>query len=124
MSAGIRKTLKGLLLGSGHTPVNFACGDVAALGTNQGTAAELVYVTNNVTDGNGTKCVRLPVPRGNPVVFVYHSVATVALPVYPHSGGTIAGGSANAAVDIEGKTLAIFICTDGTNWGAIYTVNT
>jgi len=43
--------------------------------------------------------------------------------VYPHSGGDINDGTGDAAVTIEGKTLAIFECVDGTTWAAIYTAN-
>jgi len=32
-------------------------------------------------------------------------------------------GTGDAAVTIEGKTLAIFECVDGTTWAAIYTAN-
>jgi len=123
MTPGIRKNKSGLNIGWGQKPVIFHCGDVAATGSNQGTAAALLYPVNNVTDGDGTKGVILPTPVAGKTVLVYHSVATVGLPVYPQSGGTINGGSANAAVTIEGKTKAIFVATSSTNWAAMYTAN-
>ena len=83
------------------------------------------HAVNNVTDGDGTKCVVLPVIRKEgQLCFVYHAVATVGLPIYPASGGTINSGTADACVTIEGKTLALFVSTSTTNWGAIYTANT
>lgn len=98
---------------------------VAAAGTNQATGGALaVNALNNVTAGDGTKTVVLPIGVAGDVVHVYHAVATVGLPVYPGSGGTINGGSGDAAVTIEGKTLAIFENINGTNWAAIFTANT
>lgn len=124
MIPGIRNTAAGLILGAGRV-LNLKAGSVAAAGSAQGSATLLSYVTNNVTAGDGTKGVILPAPKeAGQVCVVYHSVATVGLPVYPQSSGTINGGSANAAVTIEGKTAALFVATSTTNWAAIYTANT
>lgn len=123
MIPGIRNTVAGLVIGHGR-PLNIRTGDVAATGNSQATAALLTYPSNNVTAGDGTKAVRLPAPQPGQLVLVYHSVATVGLPVYPHSGGAINGGSANAAVTIEGKTAALFFATATGNWAAIFTANT
>lgn len=125
MIPGIRSTIAGLIIGK-NKKTNFEDGDVAATGNSQGTAAALSFVVNNVTAADGTKGVILPSNPGTTCsrfVVVYNSVATNGLPVYPPSSGTINGGTANAAVTIEGKTLALFMSTDGTNWGAIYTAN-
>ena len=125
MIPGIRKTNQGLKIGTNSAPVVLHAGSVAAAGSGQSTAAALTYTVNNVTDGNGTKAVILPAPKAaGQTVYVYHSEATVGLPVYPHSGGTINGGSANAAVTIEGKSLAIFTAATTTNWTATYVANT
>jgi hypothetical protein len=125
MIAGIRKTFQGLKIGTNNVPVVLAAGDVAAAGSNQATGPTLPYPVNNVTAGDGTKVVVLPaIRKAGQVCYVYHSVATVGLPVYPASGAAINGGSSNAAVTIEGKTLAIFTATSATNWAAIYTANT
>ena len=97
---------------------------VAATGTNQATAAELTGTVNNVTAGDGTTAVKLPVTSAGSIIFVYHAVATVALPLFPGTSGTINGGSANASVDMEGKTLAICVNMDGTNWAVTFTANT
>jgi len=98
---------------------------VAATGSAQGSAAALTNNSNNnVTAGDGTKAVVLPTGIAGDVVIVYHSVATVGLPIFPATGGTINGGSANASITIEGKTQAILVNTDGTNWAATFTVNT
>lgn len=125
MIPGIRSTIAGLIIGK-NKKTNFEVGDVACAGNSQGTAAALSYVVNNVTGADATKGVVLPANPGTTAsrfVVVYNSVATNGLPVYPPSSGTINGGSANAAVTIEGKTLALFFSTDAANWSAIYTAN-
>jgi hypothetical protein len=122
---GIRRTVKGLLIGSSGRQVCFKAGSVAAAGTNsQANSGALLYPVNNVTGADAsTKGVRLPVPKGNAVVYVYNAVATAGCQVFPHTDGTINGGTANASITMEGKTLAIFVCVDGTNWAAMYTAN-
>lgn len=98
---------------------------VAAAGTNQATAGALsASAMNLVSAADGTKGVVLPAAAAGKSVRVYSSVATNGLPVYPASGGTINSGSADAAVTIEGQTLAIFEAVNSTNWAAIYTANT
>jgi hypothetical protein len=124
MTSGIRRTLAGITLGSNNRNIIFKAGDVAATGNSQGTAAPLLYPVNNVTASDGTKAVVLPsIGAPGHTVKVYNSVATSGLPIYPPSSGTINGGSANAAVTIEGKTLATFVATSSTNWAAQYTAD-
>lgn len=108
---------------SGVAP-SFQAGSVAATGSNQGTAASLAYAVNNVTAADGTKGVILPAATAGKLVYVYNSVATNGLPIYPATGETINGGSANAAITIEGKTLAILVGSGAGNWGAVFTANT
>lgn len=99
-------------------------GAATAAGSAQTDAGALAYPHNVVSAADGTKGVVLPAGATGKVVTVYNSVATNGLKVYPPTSGTINGGSANAAVTIEGKTLALFICDDGTNWSAMFTANT
>lgn len=99
-------------------------GNLAATGSNQGTAAAITANVSNVTAADGTKAVVLPTASLGAIYIVYNSVASNGLPVFPASSGTINGGSANAAVTIEGKTLAIFVGTDSTNWASIFTADT
>lgn len=98
-------------------------GSKAATGTNQATAALITANVTNATGADGTVALRLPTASLGAVYFVYNSVATNGLPVFPASGGTINGGSGDAAVTLEGKTLAIFVGTSSTNWGCIFTAN-
>lgn len=97
---------------------------VAAAGSAQGDAAALNLGFNTVSAADGTKGVILPTGVAGDRVEVYNSVATNGLKIYPATSGTINGGSANASITIEGKTLAGFVNVDGTNWAAIFTVNT
>jgi len=79
--------------------------------------------TNNVTAADGAKGVRLPPASPGLEVPVYNSVATNGLLIYPATGDDINDGATNAAITIEGKTLAIFKAIDTTTWVAIYTQN-
>lgn len=97
---------------------------VAAAGSSQGTAAPLTADVNNVTGANGTLAVVLPAIEIGKSIEVYNAVATNGLPIYPHTDGTINGGSANAAITIEGKTTARLTRIDATNWSAQFTANT
>lgn len=97
---------------------------VAAAGSVQGDAGSLVVGFNTVTAADGTKGVVLPAAVAGKRVDVYNSVATNGLKIYPASGGTINGGSADAAITIEGKTLATLIAVDSTNWAATFVANT
>lgn len=97
---------------------------VAAAGSDQAGATELVNRYNTVTGADDAVGVRLSLPSPNAEVFVYSTAATAGLLVYPHVGGDINDGSQNAAITIEGKTLAHFVCLDGVTWGCIFTANT
>lgn len=78
---------------------------VAAAGSDQAGAAELIGDVNMVTGADGSKGVKLPEVEANKVVDI-HSIATdgtgsnVALKIYPASDEKINGGSANAAVTL------------------------
>jgi hypothetical protein len=121
MNMGIRRTLAGVTFGSAATPVSFGTGAVDAAGALQETATVLPYTVNNVGGVDGTTGVILPAADPGCLVMVNNTDALSQLLIYPPSGGTINGGTADAAIEINAKTGAIFVCTDGTNWGAIYT---
>ena len=99
---------------------------VAAAGSATGDAAALTSgVLNYVSAADGTKGVKLPAsPAAGDVCRVYNLHASNGLKVYPHTGGDINDGTTDAAVTIEGKSLALFECIDGTTWAAIFTANT
>lgn len=99
-------------------------GTVAAAGSDLAGAGALTDPFTYVSGSDGSKGVRLPVPsQAGVVMIVYDSVATSGVKVYPHSGGTINGGSGDASITIEGKTMAIFVAQSTTNWAAMFTAN-
>lgn len=116
----LAQSLTNKTLGSG-TALTVAA--ITAAGTVQGDAAALTGVLNTAT-GDGTVGVVLPAAAAGLLIGVYNLHATAGLKVYPASGDDINDGSANAAVTIEGKTLALFLAVDTTTWAAIYTANT
>lgn len=97
---------------------------VASAGSAQGDAASVTADITTVTGADGTKGVILPAAVPGKVMRVYNAVATNGLKIYPATSGTINGGSADAAITIEGKTLCYLVGIDGTNWAATFTANT
>jgi hypothetical protein len=105
-------------------PENNAVDTIAAAGSAQGDAEALTGSFNTVTGADGTKGVVLPAARAGLKVDVYNSVATNGLKVYPATGDDINDGTTNAAITIEGKTLASFTAVDATTWAAQFTADT
>ncbi|MFA7238988.1 MAG: hypothetical protein WC091_02675 [Sulfuricellaceae bacterium] len=98
---------------------------VVPAGSAIGDATALAKPLSVVTGADGTKGVVLPTPTfGTEQFMVYSATATSGLKIYPPSGGAINGGSASAAITIEGKSLALLIALDTSgNYAAIYTAN-
>lgn len=97
---------------------------VAAAGSAQGDAAALTENAYNIVSAaDGTKGVVLPAAVVGKEVWVYNTHASNGLKVYPASGDDINDGTTDAAITIEGKTLAYFKALDTATWAAIYTVN-
>lgn len=96
---------------------------ITAAGTNQATAEVFASTTAGyklVSDGDGTKGVSFSLiasyPQGR--VFTVENAASSALKVYPGTGETINGGSANAAVTIPARAVVTFTVSSATNWSA------
>lgn len=100
--------------------------NISAAGTSQATATAVAFDVNNVSAVDGTKGVRLPSAVGSLSYekIIFNTDASNGLKIYPATGDKINGGSANAAITIEGNTMAILRSLDTSSWGAIYTVNT
>lgn len=97
---------------------------VAAAGSVIANAAALTESLTVVTGADDTKGVVLPAqPKAPTMMAVYSSNSGNGLKVYPAVNATINDGSANAAVTIEGRTLAIFVATNSTNWACLFTAN-
>jgi hypothetical protein len=100
-----------------------AAASVAAAGSAQGDAAALTGRVNTVSGADGTKGVILVDNGIGTSTTVYNPHASNGLKVYPPSGDDINDGTQDAAVTIEGKTVATFTNLDGTTWIATYTAN-
>jgi len=94
-----------------------------ALGTNAATAAVLVggKALYPVSAADGTKGViiaAVDAQLGNEIK-IGNRVATAVLKIYPPTGGTINGASANAAHDTtsgQGVTLICLVAASGGTW--------
>lgn len=98
------------------TTLKLFVGTLAALGTNQGTAAAITKQVTIVTGATNATGVILPTGVAGMALTVINSDATHYLPVYPDTGGAINGGSANAAVNLFPGGQAEFICTAALTW--------
>ena len=99
-------------------------GTIAAAGSEQGDAQAIVNQITHVSAADGTKGVVLPAAAAGLLAYVYNLHASNGLKVYPASGDDINDGTTDAAVTIEGKTLAVFVALDSTTWAATFTANT
>ena len=86
-------------------------GTLTATGTAIGDAAAIVAMSTQVT-GSSNAGVQLPDKEG---IFFIGNV-TAATKIYPHTGGTLNGGSANAAVTVGAGKGAICVRQSATNW--------
>jgi hypothetical protein len=107
-----------------EAPQTVDIGTVAALGSTQADAAPIVNQVTSVTAADGTKGVVLQDEPIGTTRQIYNAVATNGLKIYPAGTNTINGGSASAAITIEGKTNAYLVKVDATNWSAIFVTNT
>jgi hypothetical protein len=97
-------------------------GALTATGTVIGNAAAITKLVSFST-GDDAVGVKLPEAAAGMVRFVYNLAATAGLKVYPSANDDINDGTANAAVVIEGKSLAMFVALDTATWAAQYTAN-
>lgn len=101
------------------SPIGGSVATIAAAGSTQADATALTGAINKVTAADGTKGAILPActddSRLTTRVVVWNSAAAV-LKVYPNTGGTVNGGSANAATSLAANTVAEFILFDADTW--------
>lgn len=99
---------------------NFAAEAITAVGTAQVGAAELTGGLNIVTTASGQTAVVLPAnaAAGSPIV-VRVTSATAGL-VFPPTGGSINGGSANASFSVaQNKPTVFFAHPNGIDFTAV-----
>lgn len=94
---------------------------VAALGTDQAGAAAITKQINIVTVGTVDFGVRLPLAYGDvsSVPTLILNTAVVNLKIYPPVGGTIDGGSTNAAIDLAAGTQALIWAVDQNDFRSV-----
>lgn len=83
----------------------------AAAGSGQSDATLIGANLTIVSGASGTNGVILRKGKGSNGTYagvIYSSAATNALLVYPPTGGTINGGSANASVSVAARKPAVF----------------
>jgi len=103
--------------GSGVLNIN-SYATVTSAGSNQGDAAAAIKYYNNVQGGDGTKGVVLPAGADSGrVLIIWNGSSGGGLKIYPNSGGTINGGSANAAVTLgTGGKIAHCVLAAANTW--------
>lgn len=90
---------------------------VTGVGTSQSGSAALTGAFNVVTTSAGQTAVQLPAsyPAYTPLI-VRVTSATAGL-VFPPTGGTINGGSANASLSVaQNKPTIFMVADDGLTW--------
>ncbi len=88
---------------------------LASAGTTQAAATPVTAYTNYVTGGAAGSGVLLVTPLKNVRII---NTSAVAILVYPPTGGTINGGSANAAVQLAAGGSVHVGSPDGVAWQA------
>lgn len=99
---------------------------VAAAGNSQATATEITAAFNVVTAATTSSAdgLVLPTGRGAGDMIVIVNATSVALDVFPPSGGTINGGSADAAVSLRANSTGLYFAIGEDNYGATIDVDT
>lgn len=88
-----------------------------AAGSAQGTATDIsTYLTTvDAITADSADGVELPAAAANKV-YVIINTTTTPLQVFPNSGDTVDGGSANAAKEQAGKSRVHYVAENDTNW--------
>lgn len=96
---------------------------LTAAGTNQATAYGMSIDDTQLftTVGSGTGAIFAQTYGPNDSVVIINNGAN-ALLVYPASGGSINGASANAGISVPVGIMGLFVTPDGTNWWTVVTV--
>lgn len=95
--------------------VDTSSSSVSAAGTLQSDATQLSKTVNLISTGSLNQGVKLPTAvAGRTVVVINQSGATLKL--WPGTGASIDGGSANASINIATATSYILVGTDSTHW--------
>lgn len=95
-------------------------GGHAAIAANlavQATATELSGFTNYVSCADASNvATKLPASNGGNSPVVVRNTSAQTMTVFPQTGGSINGGSANASVSIATLKTGIFVPINATDW--------
>lgn len=90
---------------------------ITAASTAQSTATALTGAWNIVTTAVGETGVRLPASYPAYTPLVVRVTSSTAGLVFPPTGGTINGGSANASLSVaQNKPCILMVADDGLTW--------
>lgn len=115
-------TIPSRVLGAGATSLSTIaiCGDgrddIAATGTNQATATQLVSVFNSVDTSTAGTGVKLPPTEAGAVIYIANSGAST-IKVYPYEATSVINQGASASVDKD--HTAILFAVTRTMWYSI-----
>jgi hypothetical protein len=119
VAGAVTGNVTGNVTGALTGAVNLPAATVAALGSDQAGAAAVAAGFTLVSDANDAKGVRLPAATAGAVVILKNLVSNQYLKVYPATGDKIDGGSANAAVNMNDGSSAMFVAYDTTDWYSV-----
>lgn len=96
--------------------------DAVATGTDQSTAKAVSGAVVNVTNNSATNGIILEAVKGKQ--YIISGALAAVTKVYPPVGGSINGGSVNAALSLVSRKPGLFVCIDGLNYIAITDTDT
>jgi len=98
--------------------VTLGVATVTAAGSTQGDAQAITKTYNIITSASANQGVKLPDAAAGLVINVYNT-SGATIKVYPASGDTIDGGSADAPVDVVTDNGAEYVGTSSGAWRAV-----
>jgi hypothetical protein len=119
VTGNLTGNVAGNVVGNVTGAINLPAATVAATGDSQATAAAVAAGFTLVSAANDEKGVRLPAATAGAVVILKNSVADKYLSVYPATGDKIDGGAADAGVDMDDGSVAMFVAYDATDWYSV-----
>jgi hypothetical protein len=120
-TGGVTVTAGNVVFSAAQAGVKDNIGTLAALGTNQATAAPIVTTICRVTAADGTVGVVLPAASTALIgrtILVINSDVTSALKLYAAGSDTITGQAGSTAISIAAKLMLRCVCYSATEWYA------
>lgn len=96
--------------------VGFTVSSKTAAGTTQAAATLITTNLTLVTTAGGADSVRLPPTAIGDGPYIVAAISSTTAQVFPPTGGTIQGGSTDAAFNVAQNKTAMFFKTTATAW--------